>query len=152
MSRPPLDWTRTGTLQAMGEWVRCEIGALVLVAVRARDAVLLAEPGMAPLDAEGAARRCAGQLVAAIAQERRRGHRVNCAGVTHARVGWLREQSDAICVLAVRQRDSTLLLDARCRAEDAANLLLEYLPQFAAHFGEHKKYKGARLEFEPCQE
>jgi hypothetical protein len=151
MARKELDWTRTGTLQAMGEWVRGEIGALVLVAVRPSDAVLLTAPGLALLDMQEAARRCVPQLTAAITMERRKGSRVNHAGVMHPRIEWLRSNSDAICVLGIRQRDSVLLLDARCRPEDAGQLLLEYLPELAAHYGESTKYKGARLVFEPCQ-
>jgi hypothetical protein len=152
MARKELDWTRTGTLQAMGEWVRAEIGAVALVAVRPGDAVLLAAPGLALLDVQQAARRCVPQLTKAIAIERRKDSRANHAGVMHPRIEWLRSNACTICVLAIRQRDSVLLIDARCKPEDAGQLLLDYLPELVAHYGESTKYRGARLVFEPCPE
>jgi hypothetical protein len=47
-----LDWTRTGTVEAMGEWVRSKSDAICVVVIRPDDAVLLVDPRCAPADAE----------------------------------------------------------------------------------------------------
>jgi hypothetical protein len=47
-----LDWTRLGTVEAMGEWLRSKADAICVVVVRPDDAVMLVDPRCAPGDAE----------------------------------------------------------------------------------------------------
>lgn len=45
------DWSKTGTIVAMAEWLRDKSGALCVVVLRRDDAALAADPELAPLDA-----------------------------------------------------------------------------------------------------
>lgn len=45
------DWTKTGTVAGYAEWLRDKSGALCVVVLRRDDAVLAADPALAPLDA-----------------------------------------------------------------------------------------------------
>lgn len=45
------DWTKTGTVEGMAEWIRGKSDALCVVVVRTNDAVLIADPDLAPTDA-----------------------------------------------------------------------------------------------------
>lgn len=47
-----LDWTKTGTLVAMAEWLRERSGALAVVVVRVDDAAMAADAGIGPEDAK----------------------------------------------------------------------------------------------------
>jgi hypothetical protein len=151
-ARRELDWKRTGTVQAMGEWVRAEVGATVVLAVRASDAVLLTDPQIMPGKACELVTLYLPRLTEWAALERRGKHRWAMDGAPKGRAEWLQRESDAICVLVIRPHDSVLLVDMRCKPNDAEQLVLEYLPELAAHFGESTKYKGARLVLEPCPE
>jgi len=152
MAHRDLDWTRTGTLQAMGEWVRGELGAKLVNAVRANDAVLLLDEATTPARACEMALLYVPRLAERVGLERRGKYRSECDGTLKGRTEWLLRGSGAICVLVIREHDSLFLVDARCRPEEAEQLLLEYLPELASHFGELKKYKGARLVFDACPE
>jgi hypothetical protein len=152
MARKELDWTRTGTVQAMGEWVRLEIGATVVLAVRAADAVLLADPKTTPAQACQLVLAYLPRLVEWVTLERQGKYRWALDGAAKGRAEWLQRESDAICVLVIRPHDSLLLVDRRCKPDDAEQLVQEYLPELAAAFGESTKYKGARLVLEPCPE
>lgn len=152
MSGKGLDWMRTGTVQAMGEWVRAEIGATVVFVVRATDAVLLADAQTTPARACQLVSAYVSRLAARVALERHGASRSEFDGAAKGRAEWLLRESGAICVLVIRPRDSVFLVDVRCKPNDAEQLVLEYLPELAAHFGESTKYKGARLVLEPCPE
>ncbi len=45
------DWAKTGTVAAMAEWLRSKSDAQCVVVVRRDDAVLAADPRLAPADA-----------------------------------------------------------------------------------------------------
>jgi hypothetical protein len=45
------DWTQTGTIAGMAEWLRGKSDAIAVVVVRRDDAVLLAHPDCTPADA-----------------------------------------------------------------------------------------------------
>lgn len=46
-----LDWSKLGTVEAMGEWLRSKSDAICVLAIRADDSVLLVDPKCAPRDA-----------------------------------------------------------------------------------------------------
>ena len=75
-------------------------------------------------------------------------------GTIVAYAEWLRDKSDAICVLVIRPHDSSFAVDPRCKAEDAEQLVLQYLPRLASgvDFARQEKKKAARLELGPCPE
>jgi len=66
----------------------------------------------------------------------------------------LRRNSDAICVLVIRPHDSVFSVDPRCKPEDAAERVLEYLPRLAGRVEETRRDKkqAARLELGPNRE
>lgn len=70
-------------------------------------------------------------------------------GTVEGYAEWLRGQSDAICVMVVRPQDAVLAIDERCKVDDAAALVTEYLPQLAERVGaaRREKKKAVRLEF-----
>jgi hypothetical protein len=49
--RKPPDWTRTGTVAGYAKYLREQSGALCVLVIRVGDAVLAADPGLAPTDA-----------------------------------------------------------------------------------------------------
>lgn len=49
MAKGP-DWMRTGTVEAMAEWLRSRSDALCVVVVRPMDSVLAADPRLTPAD------------------------------------------------------------------------------------------------------
>jgi cysteine synthase len=67
---------------------------------------------------------------------------------------YLRKSSDAICVLVVRPHDSVLSVDPRCKPEDAAERVIEYVPLLAGRVEEARREKkqAARLELGPNRE
>lgn len=69
MSKGP-DWTKTGTLVAMAEWLRVRSGALCVVVLRRDDASLAADPELAPADARELLRERIDPLVADLAAAR----------------------------------------------------------------------------------
>ncbi len=79
-----LDWTKTGTVAAMAEWVRERSGALAVVVVRVNDGVLAADPDLAPGDARELLSERVPPLAADLAaarQEKRRAARVEMEGL-----------------------------------------------------------------------
>lgn len=46
------DWTKTGTVASMADWLRKKSGALAVIVVRVEDAVLSADAEIAPSDVE----------------------------------------------------------------------------------------------------
>jgi len=69
-------------------------------------------------------------------------------GTVEGYVEYLRKQSDALCVLVIRPHDSVFAVDPRCKAEDAGERVLEYLPHLVSRV-EHdrrEKKRAARLE------
>jgi hypothetical protein len=73
-------------------------------------------------------------------------------GTIVAYAEWLRDKSDAICVLVVRPHDSTFAVDPRCKPADAEELVNQYLPRLSERVDQARleKKKGARLELGPC--
>jgi len=67
---------------------------------------------------------------------------------------WLREKSDAICVLVIRPHDSVFSVDPACRPEDAEGLVIEYVPHLAGRVEgtRRQKKQAARLELGPVSE
>ena len=67
---------------------------------------------------------------------------------------WLREKSDAICVLVIRPHDSVFSVDPRCKPEDAEQLVKDYVPRLAERVEKTRREKkqAARLEFGPPEE
>lgn len=53
MTKPPRDWTRTGTIVAMADWLRRESGALAVIVMRPQDGALSMDDAIAPKDVEG---------------------------------------------------------------------------------------------------
>jgi len=51
MAKKPLDWTRTGTVVAMADWIRDSSGAMLVMVVRRDDSVLSADPALMASDA-----------------------------------------------------------------------------------------------------
>jgi hypothetical protein len=47
-----LDWTKTGTVEAMGEWLRSKSDAICVMVIRPDDLVFAIDPRCAPADAE----------------------------------------------------------------------------------------------------
>lgn len=47
-----LDWSKTGTVEAMARWIRDNSGAMAVVVVRVDDAVLAADGKLEPQDAQ----------------------------------------------------------------------------------------------------
>lgn len=52
MARKPLDWTRTGTVAAMSDWLRESSGAICVLVIRPHDSVFSVDPACPPSDAE----------------------------------------------------------------------------------------------------
>lgn len=49
----PLDWSKAGTVEAMGKWILKESGAVLVLVIRPEDAVLVLPQGVRDSDAEG---------------------------------------------------------------------------------------------------
>jgi hypothetical protein len=75
MSRKPLDWTKTGTVAAMAEWLRKSGDAFVVVVVRRDDAVMAVDPEVMPRDAAELVRDHLSSLAADAEAARREGHK-----------------------------------------------------------------------------
>jgi hypothetical protein len=71
MSRPPLDWTKTGTVNAMADWIRKDGGAFVVLVIRRDDAVLVVDAEITPRDAQQLVEDRIGDLAIALDQARR---------------------------------------------------------------------------------
>lgn len=69
-------------------------------------------------------------------------------GTIVAMGSWLREKSDAICVVVIRAEDSAFLVDPRCAAVDAEELVGRYLPRLARDVEQARldKRRGGRIE------
>jgi hypothetical protein len=65
------DWTKTGTIAAMGEWLRDEAGALCVMVIRRDDAILAADPKLSPADALELIEQHAPGLAAEVEKARR---------------------------------------------------------------------------------
>lgn len=67
---------------------------------------------------------------------------------------WLRSKSDAVCVLVIRPHDSVFAVDARCKPEDAEQLVKDYVPRLASRVeaDRREKKQAARLELERVPE
>ena len=57
-------------------------------------------------------------------------------------------------MLVIRPHDSVFAVDARCKPEDAEQLVKDYVPRLAAQVEQARieKKKAARLELGPCAE
>ena len=75
-------------------------------------------------------------------------------GTIAAYAEWLRDKSDAICVLVIRPHDSVFAVDAHCKPADAEQLVKDYIPRLAEQVEQARseKKKAARLELGPCPE
>lgn len=75
-------------------------------------------------------------------------------GTCAAMAKWLRESSDAICVLVIRPNDSVFSVDPKCKAEDAQQLVTDYIPRLAERvdLARQEKKPAARLELGPSPE
>ncbi len=75
-------------------------------------------------------------------------------GTVEAMAAWLREKSDAICVLVIRPEDSVFAVDGNCPPGDAEQLVLDYLPRLTGRVEQarQQKKKAARLELGAMQE
>jgi hypothetical protein len=69
-------------------------------------------------------------------------------GTVAAMADWLRKSGDALCVLVIRPHDSVFAVDPRCKPEDAAERVLEYLPRLVGRVeaDRREKKQAARLE------
>lgn len=69
-------------------------------------------------------------------------------GTVAAMSDWLRESSDAICVLVIRPHDSVFSVDPKCKPEDARDLVEMYVPRLAGRVeaDRREKKQAARLE------
>lgn len=67
---------------------------------------------------------------------------------------YLRKSSDAICVMVIRPHDSVFSVDPNCKAEDAEQMVIQYLPWLASRVEatRREKKQAARLELGPCPE
>ena len=52
MTKAARDWTRTGTIVAMADWLRRESGALAVIVMRGQDGALAVDEAIAPRDVE----------------------------------------------------------------------------------------------------
>lgn len=52
MSRPPPDWTKTGTVAGYAEYLRKQGDAICVLVIRPHDSVFAVDPKCAPADAE----------------------------------------------------------------------------------------------------
>ena len=75
-------------------------------------------------------------------------------GTVCAMADWILKDGDAICVLVIRPHDSVFAVDERCKPEDAAERVLEYLPFLVSRVASTRKEKkqAARLELGPNRE
>lgn len=75
-------------------------------------------------------------------------------GTVEAMAGWLREKSDAICVVVIRPHDSVMAVDASCAAADAEQLVKDYVPLLASRVdaARREKKSAARVNLEPMEE
>ena len=75
-------------------------------------------------------------------------------GTLAAMADWLLKSGDAVCVLVVRPHDSVFAVDARCKPEDAEELVRQYLPRLAARVeaDRREKKQAARLGLPEMQE
>jgi hypothetical protein len=71
MARKPLDWTKTGTVHAMAEWLRKDSDAFAVVVIRRDDAVLVVHPEVTPRDAQNLVADQIGDLAVAVDAMRR---------------------------------------------------------------------------------
>jgi hypothetical protein len=51
MSEKKRDWSKLGTVEGMGEWLRSQSGAICVLVIRPHDSVFLLDPDCAPKDA-----------------------------------------------------------------------------------------------------
>ena len=65
------DWSKTGTVVAMAEWLRARSGGFAVVVLRRDDAVLAVDPELAPEDARELLFERIPPLVADLAAARR---------------------------------------------------------------------------------
>jgi hypothetical protein len=68
MARKPLDWTKTGTIVAMAEWLRKSGDELAVVVIRPSDAAFAADPILAAADAGALIEHYLPQLVEDLAK------------------------------------------------------------------------------------
>jgi hypothetical protein len=75
-------------------------------------------------------------------------------GTLAAMADWLMKNGDCICVLAIRPHDSVFAVDLKCKPEDAADLVTEYLPRLVGRVEQTRREKkqAARLELGPNKE
>lgn len=85
MAKAPLDWTRTGTIVAMADWIRRDANlpdnaALAVIVMREKDGALSVDPAIALKDVEAMMSAHLGPLLedlaAARKEERKQGARV----------------------------------------------------------------------------
>ena len=65
-----LEWGRTGTVEAMAEWLRGKSDALCVIVVRRDDSVLAADPLLAPADVAPRVEMVLPELVSGLAAAR----------------------------------------------------------------------------------
>jgi hypothetical protein len=68
-----LDWSKLGTVEAMGEWLRSKSDAICMLAIRPGDSVLLVDPKCTPRDAGVLIAERLGQLLQRVEEARKEG-------------------------------------------------------------------------------
>ena len=64
-------------------------------------------------------------------------------GTVEGYAGYLCKQSDAICVVVIRPRDSVLVLHPDCAPAEAERLVKEYIPHLVSRENWERKTKNA---------
>jgi len=71
MARKPLDWTKTGTVGAMSDWLLTSSDAICVLVIRAHDSVFAVDARCAPSDAEELVKEYVPRLAARVEEARR---------------------------------------------------------------------------------
>lgn len=71
MPRKPLDWTKTGTVSAMSDWLLKSSDAICVLVIRPHDSVFAVDPNCPPSDAEGLVKQYLPFLTSRVAAARK---------------------------------------------------------------------------------
>ena len=71
MPKKPLDWTKTGTVAAMSDWLLKSSDAVCVLVIRPRDSVFAVDPQCKPEDAEELVKQYLPRLASQVEHARR---------------------------------------------------------------------------------
>lgn len=71
MARKPLDWSKTGTVAAMSDWLLTSSDAICVLVIRPNDSVFAVAQGCKPEDAEELATQYLPRLASRLEADRR---------------------------------------------------------------------------------